>query len=96
MRDAGVVRREVTHHLEAAVVRGRREPSQGRRAAEEGVDLLEGRCVVPVVGSAREERRQVDDVDAQGLQVVQMLGDPVEVAAVELVRDALAAEVDRV
>ena len=88
--DAGVVGREVAHDLQAAGVRGVGQPAQRGVAAEDRVDGRERRGVVPVVALAGEDGGEVDDVGAQLLDVVEVLGDAVEVAAVELVADLVA------
>jgi hypothetical protein len=49
-------------------------------AAEDRVDDVEAGRVVAVVGVRGEERREVDEVDAERLQVVEVLDDAVEVA----------------
>ena len=58
----------------AACVRRVGEPPQRLVTAEHGVHLVEGVGVVTVVGAAGEERREVDDIEAQGRDVVQMFG----------------------
>ena len=69
---ADVVDREVADHADPARVRGANERDERLVAAEQRVDLVEGRRVVAVVGARREERRQVEDRDAEPLEVVQM------------------------
>ena len=88
VRVAGVVGRQVAQDPPAARVHGGREPDVRRVAAEQRVDLLEGRGVVAVVALAGEDRRRVDDADADVGEVVEVLGDPVEVAAEVLQRRA--------
>ena len=60
-------------------------------AAEQRVDPVERVGVVAVRGSRREERRQVDDVRAQALDVVEVLLDAAQVSAEELERRVRAA-----
>ena len=45
-----------------------------RVAAEDRVDVIEGVGVVPVAGARREHRGEVDEVDAERLEVVEVLG----------------------
>ena len=47
--------------------------------------MIEGVGVVPMAGTRREHRGEVDEVDAERLEVVEVLGHALEVAAVELV-----------
>src|SRR5262249_62062680 len=67
---------------------GGRADERGERlvAAEHRVDAVEARRVVAVVRAGWEERRQIDDVRAERLDVVEMLLDPGQVAAVPLPR----------
>ena len=85
---AGVVGRQVAEDPPAALVDGGREPDVGLVAAEQRVDPLEGGGVVAVVALAREDRRRVDDADPDVGEVVEVVGDPVEVAAEVLQRRA--------
>jgi hypothetical protein len=84
---AGVVRGEVAQDPHAALVRCVDQAAEGVVAAEHGVDLVEARGVIAVVGAGGEERRQVDDGGAELGDVVQPLGDAVEVAAEQLPGD---------
>ena len=81
---AAVVGGQVAEQAPAPGVDRLGEAGQGLVAAQQRVDLLEGGGVVAVVGLGREERRQVEGVDAQAGQVVEVLGDAVQVPAVEL------------
>src|SRR5581483_11950826 len=67
-----------------ARVRGRGQRRERLVAAEQRVDPGERRRVVAVVRPGREERRQVEDVGAEGRDVVEVLLDPAQVAAEEL------------
>ena len=87
---AAVVGRQVTHQAHAAGVRRVGEPCERRITAEQRVDPVERRGVVPVVGLRGEQRRQVQGAHPEGGDVVQVRGDPVEVAAEELARTVRA------
>ena len=91
---AGVVGGEVAQDPPAAGVDRLAEPGVRLVAAEQRVDLGEGGRVVAVVALAGEDRRRVDDVGADLLDVVEVLGDAVEVAAVELHRRARVAALE--
>src|SRR5579872_926031 len=54
-------------------------------AAERGVDVQIIVGIVTVVGARLEYRRQVEGVDAQGLRVVQLVLDTLEIATEKLV-----------
>ena len=95
MAAAGVVERDVTDHPDAAFVGGGDQRRQRIVAAQEGVDVVERGRVVAMRGLRREERRQVDEVDTQALEMVEVLLDPGEVAAVQLVRADGVVLVDR-
>ena len=88
MAVAGVVAREVADHADAALVRRLDQADVGLIAAEQRVDREEARRVVAVIGCRREDRRQVEEVDAELDEVVELVDDAVEVAAVELLRAA--------
>ena len=85
---AGVVGGEVAEDPPAARVHGGAQPGVRLVAAEQRVDLGEGGGVVAVVALAGEDGRRVDDVGADLRDVVEVLGDAVEVAAEELHRRA--------
>ena len=82
---AGVVEDAVEDDPHAAAVRRVEELAERRVAAEERVDLEVVVRVVAVVGGRLEDRRQVQRVDAERLDVVEVLDDPEEVAALEAV-----------
>jgi hypothetical protein len=84
--DARVVRGQVAEDADPAGVGRAQQRGERLVAAEQRVDAVEGRRVVPVLAARREERRQVDHVRAERLDVVEMRLDAEEVAAVELVR----------
>ena len=81
---AAVVGRQVAHQVPAAGVDLGRQPGRGLVAAEQRVDLVEAGGVVAVIGLGREERGQVEGVDADVGQVVEALGDAVQVAPGQL------------
>ena len=81
---ARVVAREVADHPDAARVRRLDEPHERLVAPEQRIDLGEARGVVAVVRRAGEYGRQIEQRDAELDEVVEVLHDPVEVAAVEL------------
>jgi hypothetical protein len=81
---AAVVGGQVAEQVPAAGVDLLGEAGQGLVAAEQWVDLLEAGGVVAVVGFSREERRQVEGVDAERGKVVQALDDAVQVPAIQL------------
>src|SRR5439155_3339779 len=88
---ARVVEREVADHAQAALVRRADERLQRLVAAEQRVDPTEAGRVVAMRRARREDRRQVDDVGAEALDVIQSLLDPVQLAAVQLERRVAAA-----
>ena len=71
----GVVEHAVEHDPDAAGVRRVEQLAQGRVAAEQRVHLEVVVRVVAVVRRRREDRRQVQRVDAQVREVGQVLGD---------------------
>ena len=81
---ARVVGGEVAQDPPAPLVDGGAEPGVRLAAAEQLVDLGEGGRVVAVVALAGEDRRRVEHVGADRGDVVEVLGDAVQVAAVEL------------
>ena len=86
VRDAAVVHRQVADELQPATVRGAHEGRKRLVAAEQRVDAVERRRVVAMRAARGEERRQVDDVRAELLDVVEVLLDARQVAAVPLPR----------
>ena len=80
---AGVVEDAVEHHPDPARVAGVEQLAEGRVAAEQGVDRQVVVRVVAVVRRRREDRVEVDRVDAQRNEMVEMLGDAEEVPALE-------------
>ena len=83
---AGVVGGEVADQSQAVGVDGVGQPLQRLVAAEERVDPVEGHRVVAVGGPRLEDGRQVEQRRAQVVEVVEVLGDAVERAAVPLER----------
>ncbi len=83
---AGVVGGQVAHDLQAEAVRRGHELLQRGVPAQQGIDRGEAGGVVAVVARGREERRQVQHVDAEVDEVLQTLLDAGEVAAVQLPR----------
>ena len=83
---AGVVEHAVEHHPHAPRVAGVQELAQCGVAAEHRVDLLVVVRVVAVVAGGLEDRREVDRVDAEVLQIVELLDHADEVAALVAVR----------
>ena len=81
---AGVVRGEVAQNLHADHVRGVDQSYECFVAAKHRVHPVKAGSVIAVVGPGGEERRQIENVDAQRLQVAEVLDDTVEVPAVEL------------
>ncbi len=95
VRVAGVVGGEVAEQPQTARVHRVAQPVVGVVATEHGVDPVERRGVVAVVALAREHRRRVDDGGPEPGHVVEVVDDPVEVAAVQLQgRARVAALVD--
>src|SRR5207245_1734991 len=87
---AAVVHRQVADDADAACVRSCEQRAKRLVAAEERVDELEARRVVAMSAARREERRQVDEVRAEPVDMVEVLLDTAEVAAVELARGVAA------
>ncbi|MNL28997.1 hypothetical protein D3C87_1506680 [compost metagenome] len=75
----------VQHHLHAHAVGGLEHAREGRVAAEGRVHVHVVAGVVLVVAAAGEDRVEVEGVDAQLLEVGELLGHPVQVAAHEVV-----------
>jgi hypothetical protein len=90
---AAVVERQVADDAEAAPVGGAQERAQRLVAAEQRVDAVEARGVVAVGRAGGEERRQVEHVRAESLDVVEVRLDAAEVAAEPLVRRRRVAAV---
>ena len=65
-------------------LRRRHKRGERRIAAERGVDVQVVLCVVPMVRPRLEDRVQPDRVDTEVLQVLQLLLDPLQVAAEEV------------
>ena len=78
---AGVVEDAVEHDADAPGVGFVDQPAEGRVAAEHRVDLLVVVRVIAMVRGRLEDRREVDGVDAQVAQIVEMLDDADQVAA---------------
>gem|GEM_PF-5267922 len=93
---AGVVARQVADHAKPSSVRRLDEPHERLVAAEQRVDDGERRRVVAVVGGAREDGREVEQRHPEVDEVVEVLDDPVEVPAVELLRTPGEGGVDGV
>ena len=89
---AGVVRRDVPDDAHPPAVGLGGQPAQRVVTAEHRVDPVEGRRVVPMVRPGGEERSQVEDVRTQALEVVEVVGDPVQVAAVVMFALVLAPD----
>src|SRR2546421_1947648 len=83
---AAVVERQVADHAQTALVRGAKQRVQSVVAPEQRIDAVEAGRVIAVRAARGEERRQIDDVRAEALDVVEMVRDAVEVAAVQLAR----------
>ena len=78
---AGVVHDEVDDHADAALVRLVEELEEVLEVAELGQDVgVVGDVVAAVAQRRGEERRQPEAVDAEPLQVVELLGQALEVA----------------
>ncbi len=92
---AGVVGGEVADQSQAVGVDGVGQPLQRLVAAEERVHPVEGHRVVAVGGPRLEDGRQVEQRRAQVVEVVEVLGDAVERAAVPLERHVGALVHDR-
>jgi hypothetical protein len=77
----GVVHDEVDDHPDAPLVRGVEELVEVLHGARLRLDVGVVGDVVPAVAQRRgEERRHPQAVDAEPLEVVQLLGQPLEVA----------------
>ena len=82
---AGVVEDPVEHDAHPAAVRRLEQLAQGVVTAEQRVDLEVVVRVIAVVRGGTEDRCQVDRGDPEVLEVVEALGDPAQVAALEAV-----------
>src|ERR1700682_2229783 len=91
MSDAAVIQREVADHAHAPCVHLARQRAKGVVAAQQRVDAIEARRVVPMRASRRKERRQVDDIRAERLDVPEVLLDAGQVTAEQLAARVLAA-----
>ncbi len=80
---AGVVEDTVEDDAHPAAVRGVEQLAQGVVAAEQRVDLEVVVRVIAMVRGRTEDRGQVDRGDPEVLEVVEVLGDPAQVAALE-------------
>ena len=93
----GVVHDEVGDHADAALVRRVDERAEVVERAVVGMDRVEvGDVVAAVAQRRRVHRQQPDAVDAEPLQVVELLGQADEVAAAVGVAVGEAADVDLV
>jgi hypothetical protein len=93
----GVVDDEVGDHADAAAVRGLDEVAEVLDRAVVGMDVEEvGDVVAPVAERARVHRQQPDAVDAEPLEVVELLLHAAQVAGAVAVRVEVAADVDLV
>ena len=81
----GVVEDTVKDDAHPSRVTGVEELTEGGRPTEERVDCQVVVGVVPVVRGRLEDWREVEGGDPKILQVVEMLGDPEQVAALEAV-----------
>jgi len=82
---AGVVEDPIQHNADAAAVRLVQQAAQGGIPAEDGIDLQVVVGMVAVVGGGLEDRRKVNGIDAQVLQVIQLFQHADQVAALESV-----------
>ena len=97
MRRAGVVDHEVHDQLHPALVQPGDQLVELLERAEQRVDVLVVADVVAVVGHRRPvDRAQPDDVDAEPLEVVEVVDDAAEVADAVAVAVGEAARVDLV
>src|SRR5687768_3333455 len=71
-------------------MRRREERPKRLVSAQQRVDAVEARRVVAVRAARGEDRRQVERVDAELLEVVEALLDPAQIAAVPLARGVRA------
>ena len=81
----GVVEDAVQNNPYPTLVRGGDQPPEGGETTEPLVDLLVVPRVVLVVGDRLEHRRKVDDPHPQALEIVKLLGNPVQRPAEEIV-----------
>ena len=80
---SGVVEHAIEHDPDPALVGGVEQLAQGVVAAQQRVDREVVVRVVAVVRCRREDRRQVQRIDPEVLEVAEMLGDAPQVAALE-------------
>jgi hypothetical protein len=80
---ARVVEDAVENNADVAGVGGVEELAQGVVAAEQGIDLVVVVRVVAVVGRGGKDGVQVEGRDAQVVQIVEIVDDAVEVAALK-------------
>ena len=79
----GVVEDAIEDHPHPAVVGAVEQLAERGVAAEQGIDREVVVRVIAVVGGRLEDRRQVDGGDPQVLEVVEVLHDAAQVAALE-------------
>ena len=84
MAGTGVIERQIAHDAHTAGVACARERTKRLVAAEQGIDMVEGRGIVAVNGTRRETRREIHGGEAQILDVIEMLLDTFQIAAVPL------------
>lgn len=93
---AAMVRGQVAEQAHPTGVQCIRQPGQGSIPAELRVDTVERRCVVAMVRPGREYRAQVDGVGACAGDVIEVGGDPIQVAAIKQVRGLWSIPDDRI
>ncbi len=96
MRIPRMIRGEVANHPHTPRVRSLDQRGVGSIPSEQRVDLGERQRVVAVVRARREDGREIDEVHAELLQVIEVFLDAEQVAAVELCGRGCADVSDRV
>ena len=84
MAGTGVIERQIAHDAHTAGVACARERTKRLVAAQQRVDMVEGRSVIAVDGTRREAWCEIHGGEAEVVDVVEMLLDALEVAAVPL------------
>jgi hypothetical protein len=82
-----VVRDEIEEHADSFAVRGGNQRVERRERSHLGLDTaVVGDVVAPIGVRRHGDRAQPDRIDAQPLEVVEMVDDPLEIAVAVAVR----------
>ena len=82
---AGVVEHSIENHPHIPLMGILQQFAERVVAPQQGIDVMIVVCVIPVIGGRCKNRREVEGIDPQVLQVVQALYDSIEIAALESV-----------